>query len=80
MAAGVSPYPIHVPFRPVAIIEAIINPALAYLSVIDRFCQDFGDCELDQIVPAAGFSDFLCGRQGDGANSRKAGWNPFATA
>jgi hypothetical protein len=56
------------------------NTRQSYLSVIDRFCQDFGDCELDQIAPAAGFSDFLCDRQGDGAESRKAGWNPFATA
>ena len=27
------------------------NTVRSYLSVIDRFCQDFGDCEIHQIAP-----------------------------
>ena len=27
------------------------NTVRSYQSVIDRFCQDFGDCEIDQVTP-----------------------------
>ena len=41
------------------------NTERPYHSVIDRFCQDFGDCEIDQITPDVD-AGILLGRDVDG--------------